>query len=76
MKVTKNYYTSSNYTTINPLPSRDEFHKFASNLLADGDFCTDYASGYQINRVAQSIDWTIKKTKSKNKTTKRIKSNV
>lgn len=76
MTVTKNYYTSSNYETIKPIPSREEFHKFASNLLADGDFCTEYASGYQINRVAQAIDWTIKKTKPKTKADKRIKNNV
>ena len=65
MRETRNYYTSSNYTTINPTPTREEFHRYASNLLADGDFCTDYVSGYQINRVVQAMDWTIKKTKNK-----------
>ena len=67
MTVTKNYYTSSNYETIKSTPTREEFHRYASNLLADGDFCTDYSSGYQINRVAQSLDWTIKKNKKRNK---------
>jgi len=55
----KNYYTLSNYETINTLPSRDEFHKFASNELSLGDFCTNHPSGYQIARVDQSIRWTI-----------------
>lgn len=59
MTVTKNYYTSSNYATINPLPSRDEFHRFTSNELSLGDFCTNHPSCYQIERVAQSIRWTI-----------------
>ena len=59
----RNYYTSSNYA--NTIPTRDEFHRYTSNLLTNGDFCTDYSSGYQIDRVAQSIDWTRKKTKPK-----------
>ncbi len=67
MTSTRNYYTSSNYKTVKPLPSREELHRYASNALADGDFCTDYTSGYQVSRVAQAIDWTIKKTKSSKK---------
>ena len=60
MTVTKNYYTSSNYETIKPIPSREEFHRYASNKLTDGDFCTDYSSGYQVSRVSQALDWTHK----------------
>lgn len=52
----KNYYTSSNYK--GNIPTREEFHRFTSNLLSEGDFCTNYSSGYQINRVAESISWT------------------
>lgn len=61
----KNYYTSSNYATT--IPSREEFHRYASNLLAEGDFCTEYPSGYQISRVAQALDWSKKKTFKVNK---------
>lgn len=52
---------------INPLsndnlkiPAREEFHRYASNKLTDGDFCTDYSSGYQVSRVSQALDWTHK----------------
>ena len=58
MTLTKNYYTSSNYANATNL-NREEFHRFASNELSEGDFCTNHPSGYQINKVAQSIKWTI-----------------
>ena len=60
----KNYYTNRNYEGGN-IPTREEFHRYASNKLADGDFCTEYPSGYQVSRVAQALDWTIKKTAPK-----------
>ena len=66
MTVTKNYYTSSNYETIKPIPSREEFHKFASNELALGDFCTNHPSGYQVGRVEQAIKWTIANNRGRN----------
>ena len=66
MTATKNYYTSSNYETIKPIPSREEFHKFASNLISIGDFDTDHSNGVQVQKAGDAIDWTIKKTKSKN----------
>lgn len=53
----RNYYTSSNYK--GNIPTREEFHRFASNELSLGDFCTNHPSGYQIERVTQSIRWTI-----------------
>lgn len=40
------------------IPTREEFHRYASNLLSDGDFCTNYPSGYQVNRVSEAIKWT------------------
>jgi hypothetical protein len=49
------------------IPTREEFHRYASNLLSDSDFCTNSSSGYQINRVAKAIDWTKKKTKAAKK---------
>lgn len=41
------------------IPSREEFHRYASNKLSDGDFCTEYSSDYQVDRVAQALDWTL-----------------
>ena len=64
----KNYYTSSNYA--GRIPNREEFHRFASNELSLGDFCTNHPSGYQIERVAQSIRWTIENDRGRNKNTK------
>lgn len=60
----RNYYTSSNYA--NTIPSREEFNRYASNLLSEGDFCTNYPSGYQVNRVAESISWTLSNEKKRN----------
>ena len=65
MTVTKNYYTSSNYETIKPIPSREEFHRFASNELSEGDFCTNHPSGFQINKVSSAIRWTYANDKGK-----------
>ena len=70
MTTNKNYYTGRNYDNA-PIPTREEFHKYASNKLAEGDFCTEYPSGYQISRVAQALDWTMKKTAPKIKYIKR-----
>lgn len=64
----KNYYTSSNYAAT--IPTREEFHRFTSNELSLGDFCTNHPSGYQIERVAQSIRWTIANDRGRNKHTK------
>ena len=60
----RNYYTSSNYAT--PIPTREEFHRFASNELSEGDFCTNYSSGYQVNKVASAIAWTYSNEKKRN----------
>ena len=62
--VTKNYYTGGTFPVI---PSRDEFHRYASNSLALYDFETDYPpfAGHSINAAASSIGWT--KANNKNK---------
>ena len=64
MTSAKNYYTSSNYEGT--IPTREEFHKFASNELSEADFCTNYpsTSGFQTNRVANAIKWTYSNEKN------------
>lgn len=57
----RNYTTNTLIKNDNlKIPSREEFHKFTSNELSEGDFCTNYSSGYQINRVENALKWTIK----------------
>lgn len=58
MRKENNTDETSNTLTI---PTREEFHRYASNVLNENDFCTDYpgASGYQVNRVAQSLRWSV-----------------
>lgn len=58
MRKENNIDETSNTLTI---PTREEFHRYASNVLNENDFCTDYpgSSGYQVNRVAQSLRWSI-----------------
>lgn len=42
-----------------PIPTREEFHKFASNRLSQGDFSTACPSiGVQISKVSSAIGWT------------------
>lgn len=53
---TKPHY-ENNHSTLH-IPSRDEFHRFASNLLSESDFCTDYPSRIQVERTANAISWT------------------
>lgn len=57
----KNYTVNTLIKNDNlKIPSREEFHRIASNELSEGDFCTNYSSGYQINRVDSALKWTIK----------------
>ena len=58
MRKENNIDETSNTLTI---PTREEFHRYASNVLNENDFCTDYlgSSGYQVNRVAQSLRWSV-----------------
>lgn len=57
---TKNYTQKHNTLHI---PTREEFHRYASNTLTESDFCTDYHGipGIQINRVDSAIRWTMKR---------------
>lgn len=54
----RNYYTSSNYA--NTIPTREEFHRYAENTISDSDFNTDHTNGFQIEKVASAIRWTVK----------------
>lgn len=63
--MTKTTYT--NKSSNLKIPTREEFHRYASNELSLGDFCTNYSSGYQIDRVAQAIRWTIANDRGRNK---------
>lgn len=43
------------------IPSREEFHRYASNILTEWDFCTDFPPALnhgQADRVASAIRWT------------------
>lgn len=55
------------YATHNglPLPSRQEQHRYASDKLSEKDFCTEYATGYTINKIASSLRWTESNSKRK-----------
>lgn len=63
-KTTKNYYTGGTFPAI---PSREEFHLYASNILNLYAFETDYPPfpSCNINAAASSIGWT--KSNNKNK---------
>ena len=62
--------TQSHYVTPGShglkTPSRDEFHRYASDLLSETDFCTDYPAGYIAGKIASSLRWTINNSKQKN----------
>lgn len=41
------------------IPTREEFHRFASNRLSLGDFDTSYsADGVQIAKISAALNWT------------------
>lgn len=65
MNLTKNYYTSSNYMGLTNIPSKEDFSKYASNLVTLSDFETDHSNCQQIEKVANAINWTIKNNKKK-----------
>lgn len=43
-------------------PSREEFHRYASNLLTEADFCT-YSPGNAVNKAANALRWTVNNNK-------------
>lgn len=63
MTKNRNYYTTPSSKLR--IPTREEFHRYTSNELSIGDFCTNYSSGYQISRVANAINWTIRNEKKR-----------
>lgn len=62
----RNYYTNKNYDTKN-IPTYEEFHRFASNVLSENDFCTNYNSGTQVHKVAKSLRWTYANDRGRSK---------
>lgn len=52
--MTKTTYTNNTLR----IPTREEFHKYASNLITEEDFCTNHPSRHasaQVNKVASAI---------------------
>lgn len=49
------------------IPSREEFHRYASDILSNIDFCTDYPAGYLIKKIDDSIRWTKSNAKQNRK---------
>lgn len=58
------YMTPGNHNL--KIPSREEFHRYASDILSEADFCTDYPTGYTVNKIASSLRWTLNNSKQKN----------
>lgn len=48
---------SRNYNTLH-IPSTEEFHRYAQNLLNETDFCTYYPSGEEARKISSSLRWT------------------
>lgn len=67
MNLTKNYYTSTNYTGLTDMPSKQEFNKYASNLITLSDFETGHTNCQQVDKVFNAINWTLKNSKKKGK---------
>lgn len=59
---------STDYTTTKPhelrIPTREEFHRYAIDIIYEGDFCTNHPTspGYIVDKIASSIRWTEKMT--------------
>ena len=49
------------------IPSREEFHRYASNLLYERDFETGYPGkeASQVNRVSSALKWTTSNERAK-----------
>ena len=58
-------YTETGHHDIR-IPSRDDFHKYAMNILSDSDFCTEYPTGHVIDAITSSLRWTKSNAKRKN----------
>lgn len=58
------YMTPGNHNL--KIPSKEAFHRYASDLLSKADFCTDYPTGYTVSKIASSLRWTLNNSKQKN----------
>ena len=62
--------TENNYSYAahngSPLLSREEQHRYASNVLSEKDFSTSYPTGYAIDAIANSLKWTLTNEKKRN----------
>lgn len=65
MTETRSHYTTPGSHNLKT-PSREEFHRYASDLLSEVDFCTDYPTGYTVSKIASSLRWTLNNSKQKN----------
>ena len=57
MTETHTHYTTPGNHNLR-IPSREEFHRYASDTLSEADFCTDYPTEYTVNKIASSLRWT------------------
>lgn len=65
MTETRSHYTTPGSHNLKT-PSREEFYRYASDILSEADFCTDYPTGYTVNKIASSLRWTINNSKQNN----------
>ena len=53
--MTKTENTTDNHNTLH-IPSREEFHRYASNLISENDFIYP---GRSIQQTASALRWTV-----------------
>ena len=51
------YITPGSYNL--KIPSRNDFHHFASDILSEASFVTDHPNGHVIENIAASLRWTL-----------------
>ena len=44
------------------IPTREEFHRYASDILSKESFNTQYPNGHVIENIARSLRWTTSHT--------------
>lgn len=63
--------TQSHYTTPGNhnmrIPSRENFNRYAVEILSEHDFCTEYPTGHAVDKVASSLRWTLNNHKYGNR---------
>lgn len=65
MTETRSHYMTPGNHNLR-IPSREEFHRYATDLLTEFDFCTDYPNGHMVGKIASSLRWTINNSKHTN----------